>query len=148
MLGLFLWFLDDLYTQYFVSWFLDDLYKQHFVLWFLSFLVARPLRPYPPPSSVVATFFSDFFPSFKKSFFLVPHPLLVAGPLKKVTNCLYNEESPIFFSYAVPQMHEKSHLACIQFVYGICCVRALNLIGALRLEAPVKILSRQHTNDT
>ena len=50
------------------------------------------------------------------------------------------------FFFGAPQMHEKSHLACIQFVYGICCVRALNLIGALRLAAPVKILSMQHTN--
>ena len=55
------------------------------------FLVARPLRPSPPPpslhhSSLVATFLGGIFLKLqKKSFFLSDQPphLFVAGPLKK-----------------------------------------------------------------
>ena len=46
------------------------------------FLVARPLRPYPLPSSLVATIFFGFFLSPQ----IIPLPpplLLVVGPLKK-----------------------------------------------------------------
>ena len=42
-------------------------------------LVARPLRSYPPPSSLVATFFRNFFEPQKRYFFLVArilHPTL------------------------------------------------------------------------
>ena len=47
------------------------------------FLVARPLRPYPPPPSLVATFLEIFFRALKKFFFLsgqalTPPLLLVA----------------------------------------------------------------------
>ena len=41
-----------------------------------KYLVARPLRPFPPPhpSSLVAKFFEFFFRASKKYFFLVPLP--------------------------------------------------------------------------
>ena len=48
------------------------------------FLVARPLRPYPPPPSLVATFFGGgFFLEFQKKFFLLSGQAL--SPLPPLT---------------------------------------------------------------
>ena len=53
------------------------------------FLVARLLRPNPPPSLVLSghIFFGFFFLEFQKSSFFLVGPLLVAGLLKKYFCC-------------------------------------------------------------